>query len=59
MGSLATNKRDAATPTAPASMRNSIPRFAREFHDAVLLNGSVTLTLLEEQVEAYIARARG
>jgi uncharacterized protein (DUF885 family) len=31
----------------------------REFHDAVLRNGSIPLDLLEEQVELYIAQARG
>jgi uncharacterized protein (DUF885 family) len=30
----------------------------REFHDAVLLNGSVPLPVLREQIEAYIARAK-
>ncbi len=31
----------------------------RAFHDAVLGQGGVTLPVLEKQVEAYIARARG
>jgi uncharacterized protein (DUF885 family) len=31
----------------------------RDFHDAVLGQGGVTLPVLEKQVEAYIARARG
>jgi uncharacterized protein (DUF885 family) len=31
----------------------------RAFHDAVLGQGGVTLTVLEKQVDAYIARARG
>jgi len=31
----------------------------REFHDAVLGQGGVTLPVLEKQVDAYIARARG
>lgn len=36
------------------------PRFdLRDFHDAVLRNGTLPLDLLEEQVEAYIAAARG
>ena len=30
----------------------------REFHDVILLNGPVPLTLLEDQVEDYIARTR-
>jgi uncharacterized protein (DUF885 family) len=30
----------------------------REFHDAVLGQGGVTLPVLEQQVEAYIARAK-
>jgi uncharacterized protein (DUF885 family) len=36
------------------------PRFdVREFHDAVLGNGSVPLSVLEDQIEAYIAEASG
>jgi uncharacterized protein (DUF885 family) len=36
------------------------PRFdLREFHDEVLRNGSIPLDLLEEQVDTYIAQARG
>ena len=36
------------------------PKFdVRAFHDAVLGQGGVTLPVLEEQVDAYIARARG
>jgi uncharacterized protein (DUF885 family) len=36
------------------------PRFdVREFHDAVLGSGSVTLPILEQQVRDYIARAKG
>ncbi len=31
----------------------------REFHDAVLGQGGVTLPVLDKQVDAYIARARG
>jgi len=31
----------------------------REFHDAVLLNGSVPLPVLEQQIERYIRSARG
>jgi uncharacterized protein (DUF885 family) len=31
----------------------------RAFHDAVLGQGGVTLPVLERQIEAYIARARG
>jgi uncharacterized protein (DUF885 family) len=35
------------------------PRFdVREFHDAVLRNGSVPLTVLEGQIDAYIAKAK-
>jgi len=35
------------------------PRFdIRQFHDAVLRNGTLPLDLLEEQVDAYIAAAR-
>ncbi len=30
----------------------------REFHDAVLLNGSVPLTVLEDAIEAYVAKSR-
>ena len=30
----------------------------RAFHDAVLANGSVTLPILEQQIDAYIARAK-
>jgi uncharacterized protein (DUF885 family) len=36
------------------------PRFdVREFHDAVLGNGSVPLSVLEDQIEAFIAEASG
>lgn len=36
------------------------PRFdVRAFHDAVLGQGGVTLPVLEKQIDAYIARARG
>ena len=36
------------------------PRFdIRAFHDAVLGQGGVTLPVLEQQIDAYIARARG
>ena len=31
----------------------------REFHDAVLRNGTIPLDLLEEEVDTYIAQARG
>ncbi len=31
----------------------------REFHDAVLLNGSVTLPILERLIDEYIAKAKG
>lgn len=35
------------------------PKFdIRAFHDAVLANGSVTLPILEKQIDAYIARAK-
>jgi uncharacterized protein (DUF885 family) len=35
------------------------PRFdVRDFHDAVLRNGSLPLDLLEQQIDAYIAAAR-
>jgi uncharacterized protein (DUF885 family) len=30
----------------------------REFHDAVLRNGSVPLSVLEDQIDAYIAAAK-
>jgi len=36
------------------------PRFQiKEFHDAVLRNGAVSLPVLRQQVEAYIAQAQG
>jgi uncharacterized protein (DUF885 family) len=36
------------------------PKFdVRAFHDAVLGQGGVTLPVLSEQVDAYIARAKG
>ncbi|MEE8586519.1 MAG: DUF885 family protein, partial [Acidobacteriota bacterium] len=31
----------------------------REFHDAVLLNGSIPLTVLESQIEDFIRERRG
>ena len=35
------------------------PKFdLRAFHDAVLANGGVTLPILEQQIDAYIARAK-
>ncbi len=35
------------------------PRFdVREFHDAVLRNGSVPLSVLEAQIDAFIAAAK-
>ncbi|MEI9851260.1 MAG: hypothetical protein WDN24_10915 [Sphingomonas sp.] len=30
----------------------------RDFHEAVLANGALPLDVLEEQVDAYIARAK-
>jgi uncharacterized protein (DUF885 family) len=30
----------------------------RAYHDAVLANGGVTLPVLEQEIDAYIARAR-
>jgi uncharacterized protein (DUF885 family) len=31
----------------------------RQFHDVILLNGSVPLTVLEELVDKYIAKTKG